>query len=115
MIDENGEQFGFGGTEYLFAAVFGGQGVVAQIKAPATEMGDLVSCWFVSGGFAAAQDAAYAGHQFTRLEGFEHVVVGAHLQAHDPVADVGAAGQDHDAAGRLHAHALHGFNAVHVR
>ena len=67
------------------------------------------------GGFAPAQDAAHAGDQFAWLEGFQHVVVGTQFETHDAVADMGAAGQDHDAAGRLGAYPLHGLDAIHVR
>ena len=46
-------------------------------------------------GRRAAQHALDAGHQLTRVEGLGDVVVGTHLEAHDPIHDRGG-GSQHD-------------------
>ncbi len=50
---------------------------------------------------AAAQQRADAGQQFVELEGFDEVVVGAGVEAGDPVADGVAGGEHQDRHGDL--------------
>ena len=97
----------------MFLAIGGLQGVVAEVEVPAGKFGNFAG-WVALGIFQPAQDAADAGNQLAWFKGFQDVIVGAQFQPHDAVADVGAAGQDDDAASRLGAYPLHDFKAVHV-
>ena len=47
-------------------------------------------------GVGAAQQGAHAGHELTRREGLDEVVVGAQLQADDAVLDLALCGQHDD-------------------
>jgi hypothetical protein len=96
VADEEVEEGVFlGGELEGFAAVedFVGAGVHAQVAPEAIAFAAHLG--------AASEQGADAGHEFLEVEGFDHVVVGAGVEAIDFVGDGVAGGEHQDWCGEL--------------
>ena len=83
------------GHRHLFARLVG-EPVGGEVEHAASDAHPFRADVGAARGRRAAEHALHACRQLTRIEGLGNVVVGTHLEAHDPIHDRAGGSQHHD-------------------